>query len=70
MKLPTDQETQAVLPALDPTQFLQNRLLTTLGSDETHSAARCPEDWWPDRGAHHLGDEDNARTGSGLQSQH
>lgn len=36
MKLPTDQETQAVLPALDPTQFLKNRLLlTTLGSAET-----------------------------------
>lgn len=48
MKLPTDQETEAVLPALGPTQFLKNWLRTTQVSEETQSTAGCPGDWWPD----------------------
>lgn len=37
MKLPTDRDIEAVLQALGPAQFLQNKLLRMQGSDETHS---------------------------------
>lgn len=43
MKLPTDQETEAVLAAPGPTQFLKNRLLTH-GPDEMRNTAKCKEE--------------------------
>lgn len=70
MKLPTDRDIEAVLQALGPAQFLQNKLLRMQGSDETHSTDE-PRGLvaWHQR-SHHLRNEANTRIESGLQSQH